>query len=276
MAMNDAQLERFSRHIILKEVGIEGQEKIIQGKILIIGAGGLGAPAALYLAAAGVGIIGLVDGDKVDLTNLQRQVIHFTPDVGKPKVTSAKEKIELINPDIKVITYQERVFADNILEIIGGYDFIIDGTDNFPAKFLINDVCVMTQKPFSHGGILRFDGQTMTYVPGRACYRCIFKEPPPKNAVPSCSQAGVLGAVAGMLGTIQAAEALKFIIGKGELLLNRLLIFNAFKMEFRTVRTQRNSQCPVCGSKPTITSLEDYEQPACDLHLKEDINENKG
>jgi adenylyltransferase/sulfurtransferase len=249
-------------------VGIEGQEKIIQGKILIIGAGGLGAPAALYLAAAGVGTIGLVDGDKVDLTNLQRQVIHFTPDVGKPKVASAKEKIELINPDTKVITYQERVFANNILEIIGGYDFIIDGTDNFPAKFLINDACVMAQKPFSHGGILRFDGQTMTYVPGSACYRCIFKQPPPKNAVPSCSQAGVLGAVAGMLGTIQAAEALKFIIGKGDLLLNRLLIFNAFKMEFRTVRTQRNIQCPVCGSHPTITKLEDYEQPTCDLHSK--------
>jgi molybdopterin-synthase adenylyltransferase len=275
MAMNDKQLERFSRHIILKDVGIAGQEKIIQGKILIIGAGGLGAPAALYLAAAGIGTIGLVDGDNVDLTNLQRQVIHFTPDIGKSKVSSAKEKIELINPDTKVVTYRERVFAANIPDIIRDYDFIIDGTDNFPAKFLINDACVMAAKPFSHGGILRFDGQTMTYVPGMACYRCVFLKPPPKNAVPSCSQAGVLGAVAGMLGTIQAAEALKYVAGIGELLTNRLLIFNAYKMEFRTVLIQRNNQCPVCGSDPTITMLEDYEQPVCDLHSKEDRDENK-
>lgn len=263
--LNDEQLERYSRHILLKDVGMEGQEKILNGKVLIIGAGGLGAPVALYLAAAGVGTIGIVDGDAVDLSNLQRQVIHFTPDLGRPKVESAKDKMLKINPDCKVITYKDRVFASNITEIIRDYDFIVDGTDNFPAKFLINDACVLLGKPFSHGGILRFDGQSMTYVPKSACYRCVFKNPPPKNVVPSCSQAGVLGAVAGMLGTIQAAEVLKYLLGKGDLLTNRLLIFNALKMEFRTAHFKRNIACPVCGDNPTITELKDYEQPVCDI-----------
>jgi len=265
VSLTDEQLERYSRHIILKDVGIEGQEKILNGKVLIIGAGGLGAPIALYLAAAGVGTIGIVDGDLVDRTNLQRQVIHFTPDIGKPKVISAKEKIKEINPDIKVNTYQYLASAENISDLIKGYDFIIDGTDNFAAKFLINDACVMAGKPFSHGGILRFDGQTLTHTPGNACYRCVFKEPPPKDAVPTCSQAGVLGAIAGMLGTIQAAETLKFFIGKGELLVNRLLIFNALDMTFRNVTLKRDLNCPVCGQKPSITALTDYEQAACDL-----------
>src|SRR3989338_810407 len=242
----EEQLERYSRHIILQDIGATGKEKILNSKVLIIGAGGLGAPAALYLAAAGVGTIGIVDGDVVDLSNLQRQVIHFTADVGKPKVTSAREKIEQMNPDVRVVTYQEKVFAENIRDIINDqdYDFIIDGTDNFPAKFLINDACVFMKKPFSHGGILRFDGQTMTYVPGEACYRCIFGSAPPLDAVPSCSQAGVLGAIAGMLGTIQATEALKYLVGKGELLVNRLLIFNALNMHFRSVAVKKNSQCP--------------------------------
>ncbi len=265
MPLSEEQLERFSRHIILKDVGIEGQEKILQGKVLIVGAGGLGAPAALYLAAAGVGTIGIVDGDVVDRTNLQRQVIHFAPDIGKPKVVSAQEKMLQINPGVTVQTYHERLFAHNILDIIRDYDFVIDGTDNFPAKFLINDACVLAQKAFSHGGILRFDGQTMTYVPGSACYRCVFLQPPPKNAVPTCSQAGVLGAVAGMLGTIQAAEVLKYLIGKGQLLIDRLLIFNAFSMEFRTVHVKHNPACPICGAHPTITELQDYEQGTCDL-----------
>lgn len=267
MDFTEEQLERYSRHIILQDVGVEGQQKIMAGKVLIIGAGGLGAPAALYLAAAGIGTIGLVDADRVELSNLQRQVIHFTPDVGKPKVISAKEKIEAINPDARVVVYQERALAKNILGIIEdrNYDFIIDGTDNFPAKFLINDACVMARKPFSHGGILRFDGQTMTYAPGNACYRCVFENPPPLNAVPSCSQAGILGAVAGMLGTIQAAEALKFLIGRGELLTNRLLIFNALNMNFRSVGVRKNPQCPVCSDKPAITRLVDQQQKACDL-----------
>lgn len=268
MNFTDEQLERYSRHIILKDIGIEGQEKIMEGTVLIIGTGGLGAPAALYLAAAGVGTIGLVDGDVVDLSNLQRQVIHFTPDLNKPKVISAQEKINQINPEVKVVTYNERVFSHNIQAIIKDYDFVIDGTDNFPAKFLINDACVMYKKPFSHGGILRFDGQAMTHVPGTACYRCVFTAPPPKNAVPSCSQAGVLGAVAGMLGTIQAAEAVKFLIGKGKLLINRLLIFNALDMKFREVVIRKNATCPVCGDAPTITELVDEEQPVCDLKKK--------
>ncbi len=262
----EEELNRYSRHILLKDVGVEGQEKIRQGKILIIGAGGLGAPVALYLAAAGVGTIGIVDGDVVDLSNLQRQVIHFTADVGVPKVESAKAKMLAINPNVKVNTYREFLMADNALDIISDYDFIVDGTDNFPVKFLINDACVKAGKPFSHGGILRFEGQTFTHLPGTACYRCLFKSPPPANAVPTCSQAGVLGAIAGMLGTIQAAETLKYLTGVGELLTDRLLTFNAKTMEFRKIKTRRQDNCPVCGNHPTITELIDYEQAVCDLH----------
>lgn len=261
----EEELNRYSRHILLKDVGVEGQEKIRQGKVLIIGAGGLGAPVALYLAAAGVGTIGIVDGDVVDLSNLQRQVIHFTPDVGTPKVESAKQKMLAINPNVKVNTYREFLMADNALDLIADYDFIVDGTDNFPVKFLINDACVMAGKPFSHGGILRFEGQTFTHLPGTACYRCLFKSPPPANAVPTCSQAGVLGAIAGMLGTIQAAETLKYLTGVGELLTNRLLTFNAKTMDFRKIKTRQQDSCPICGSHPTVTELIDYEQAVCDL-----------
>ncbi|MDR2428301.1 MAG: HesA/MoeB/ThiF family protein [Candidatus Margulisbacteria bacterium] len=268
MNFTDEQLERYSRHIILKNVGIEGQEKICAGKVLIIGTGGLGAPAALYLAAAGVGVLGLVDGDVVDRTNLQRQVIHFTPDIGKPKVISAQEKIARINPEVKVKTYHTLALAHNINELIKDYDFIIDATDNFPAKFLINDACVLAGKPFSHGGILRFDGQTLTHLPGTACYRCVFSAPPPKDLAPTCAQAGVLGAVAGMLGTIQAAEALKYLTGAGELLTDRLLIFDALTMNYRTVKIKRNENCPLCGKQPAITQLRDEEQPVCELKLK--------
>ncbi len=272
MNFSEEQLERYSRHIILADVGPQGQEKISQARVLIAGCGGLGSPAALYLAAAGVGVIGLADGDLVELSNLQRQIIHFTSDLAKPKVISAREKIEKVNPEVKVITYQERLFAANIKGIIKDYDFVIDGTDNFPAKFLINDACVLTRKPFSHGGILRFEGQAMTYLAGFACYRCLFQAPPPKGAVPSCAQAGILGAVAGILGTIMAAEALKYIIGKGNLLVNRLLVFDALKMEFRTVTISRNPDCPVCGTKPKIKELVDEELPACDLKNYPDSN----
>ena len=259
MNLNEEQIERYSRHIILQDVGGPGQEKILNAKVLIVGTGGLGAPAALYLAAAGVGTIGLIDGDVVDLSNLQRQVIHFTPDIDKPKVESAKEKIAQINPDVKVNAMQDLFQANNALDIIKDYDFIIDGTDNFPAKFLINDACVIGKKPFSHGGILRFDGQTMTYVPGSASYRCVFDSPPPPNAVPTCSQAGVFGAIAGMLGTIQAAEALKYIINKGDLLTNRLLIFDALKMRFRTVNVKPKPE------RQNIEKLVDFDQAACGL-----------
>jgi adenylyltransferase/sulfurtransferase len=263
------QLERYSRHILLQDVGVEGQEKLCSAKILIIGAGGLGAPAALYLAAAGIGTIGIVDNDRVDLSNLQRQIVHFTRDVNAPKVESAKEKMLAINPDIEVRTYQEYLCANNIRDIIRGYDFIIDGTDNFPTKFLVNDACVMENIPYSHGGILRFDGQTMTVVPGKsACYRCVFRKPPPPDAVPTCSQAGVLGAIAGMLGTIQAAEALKFVTEVGELLTDTLLTFDAKTMNFRKVKLSKQKDCPVCGEHPTITELVDAQQAVCDLHQK--------
>ncbi len=263
---SDEQLERYSRHIILKEVGVEGQTKIMAGRVLILGAGGLGSPAAFYLAAAGVGTVGIVDADLVDLSNLQRQIIHFTKDLNKSKVASAAEKMRALNPDVTVKTYHEFVKADNIGEILQGYDFVIDGTDNFAAKFLINDACFFEKIPLSHGGILRFDAQTMTILPTRTtCYRCVFLKPPPKGAVPTCSQAGVLGAIAGMLGTIQAAEALKFLTGTGTLLTDAILTFDALEMNFRKVKVRRNESCPLCSSKATIGELFDEEQPACDL-----------
>ncbi len=263
------QLERYSRHILLQDVGVEGQVRLLEAKVLIVGAGGLGAPAALYLAAAGIGTIGIIDGDHVELSNLQRQVCHFTKDINVPKVESAREKMLAINPAIKVRTYKELLCADNIRDIIRDYDFIVDGTDNFPTKFLVNDACVMEDIPFSHGGILRFDGQTTTVVPhSSACYRCSFRTPPPPDAVPTCSQAGVLGAVAGMLGTIQATETLKFITEVGELLTDTLLSFNAKNFSFRKVLLQRQKNCPICGENPTITELVDAEQTACDLKGK--------
>jgi molybdopterin/thiamine biosynthesis adenylyltransferase len=256
--MNEEQIERYSRHIILKEVGGKGQQKLFDGRVLIIGVGGLGSPIALYLAAAGVGTIGIADADEVDLSNLQRQVIHFTPDIRKPKVESAREKMQAISPDVKVVTYKEWVTATNISRIIADYDFIIDATDNFAAKFLINDACVLAGKPYSHGGILQFDGQTMTVKPGEsACYRCIFPEPPPKEVIPSCSQAGVIGVLPGVIGTLQATEAIKFLLGKGDLLTNRLLTYSALRMKFREVPLKRNLTCPICGEHPTITELKD-------------------
>jgi molybdopterin-synthase adenylyltransferase len=265
MNFREDQIERYSRHLILQNIGIEGQEKIMKGKVLLVGAGGLGSPAALYLAAAGVGTIGLIDGDVVDLTNLQRQIIHFTDDVNAPKVISASQKINRLNPDVKVKVYHSLLTAENALDIIRDYDFIIDGTDNFPSKFLVNDACVLAKKPFSHGGILRFEGQTMTYIPGSACYRCIFNGPPPKNAVPSCSQAGVLGSIAGILGTIQATEALKYLTGTGELLSDRMLVFDALKMKFREVNFKPAKHCRICGENPSISTLAMDEMPVCDL-----------
>jgi molybdopterin/thiamine biosynthesis adenylyltransferase len=266
---SEDQIERYSRHIILSEVGVEGQEKLLNSKILIIGTGGLGAPAAMYLAAAGVGTLGLVDGDVVDLSNLQRQIIHQTKDVGKPKVQSGKETINKLNPDVNVITYNELVNSNNILDIIKDqdYDFIIDGTDNFPAKFLINDACVFSKKPFSHGGIIRFQGQLTTYIPdnGTPCYRCIFQSPPPANVVPSCREAGVLGVMGGIIGTLQATEALKYILKIGSNLAGYLLTYDAIKMEFRKIKVSKNKSCKVCGDHPTIKKLIDYKQAACDL-----------
>ena len=266
MAFTNEQIERYSRHIILKEVGVKGQKKLLNAKVMIIGAGGLGAPVAMYLAAAGVGTIGIADADEVDLSNLQRQIIHQTKDVGIPKVESARETMEAMNPDVKVVTYHEFITSENILDIIKDYDFVIDATDNFPAKFLINDACVMAKKPFSHAGIIRFKGQLMTYVPGQGpCYRCVFKNPPPKDAVPTCKQAGVIGAMGGVIGSLQAMEAVKYIVGAGDLLTGYLLTFDALKMEWHKVKLPSDtSKCAVCGDHPTITELIDYEQAECD------------
>ena len=266
MDFSEEQIERYSRQIILKEVGGEGQKKLLDSSVLVVGAGGLGSPILLYLAAAGVGRLGIVDGDRVDLTNLQRQVIHFTGDVEKPKTDSAREKISQLNPDVKIDTYHLRLTSENVREIVREYDFIIDGTDNFPAKYLINDACYFAGKPFSHAGVLRFEGQTITVIPGEsACYRCIFPTPPPRGVVPTCSQAGILGVVAGVLGLIQATEAVKYILGIGDLLTDTLLTYNALTMTFRRVGLRKNEDCPLCGRKPEITELKDEELPPCDL-----------
>ncbi len=262
----EEQLERYSRHILLQDVGIKGQAKLLESRVLIVGAGGLGSPVSFYLAAAGIGTIGLIDNDVVDISNLQRQIIHFTKDIDTPKVDSAAEKMKALNPDVQVKTYNEYLRADNILDIIGEYDFVVDGTDNFATKFLINDACVFAKIPFSHGGILRFHGQTMTVNPWEsACYRCVFNEAPPPDSVPSCSEAGVLGAIAGMLGTIQAAEVLKFVTGSGNLLTNALLTFNAQTMDFRKIKLKRQKKCPLCGENPTVTQLIDGELAVCDV-----------
>lgn len=260
MVFTNKQSERYSRHIVLKEIGEEGQKKLLDSKVFIAGAGGLGSPAALYLAAAGVGTIGIADSDDVELSNLQRQIIHTTNDIGRAKAESAKETLSLINTDIKVNTYRTLIDSGNIMEMIADYDFIIDATDNFPAKFLINDACVMAGKPFSHAGVIRFQGQLMTYVPKEGpCYRCIFKNPPPKDAVPNCRQAGVVGAMCGVIGSLQAMEAIKYITGQGELLTGKLLTCDALKMEFRKVELPKDCSCAVCGSSPSITRLIDYK-----------------
>ncbi|MCR4796402.1 MAG: molybdopterin-synthase adenylyltransferase MoeB [Ruminococcus sp.] len=267
MALTDEQLERYSRHITLKEIGVRGQKKLLAAKVLIIGAGGLGAPAAMYLAAAGVGTIGIADCDNVELSNLQRQIIHTTNDVGKSKVQSAAEAIKALNPDVTVKNYHEYVNSKNIANMIADYDFIIDGADNFPTKFLINDACVLGHKPFCHAGILQFEGQLMTYVPDKSpCYRCIFEAPPPKDAVPSCREAGVIGAMAGIIGSMQALEAVKYITGQGELLTGSMLIFDGLKMEWRKIKLpKRVPTCPICGDNPTITEVFDEEQQTCSL-----------
>ena len=269
--LTDAQIERYSRHIILKEVGGKGQQKLLNGRVLILGAGALGSPAALYLAAAGVGTIGIADADVVDISNLQRQIIHNTGDVGKAKVLSASEKMKAMNPDVEVITHQTWVRAENITEIIGSYDFVIDGTDNFAAKFLINDACVLAGKPFSHGGILQFLGQTITVNPGvSACYRCLFPKPPPPGVIPTCAEAGVIGVLPGVIGTLQASEAIKYLLGKGTLLNNQMLIFDALENEFTKVDVARNPDCPVCGANPTITELRDELEAmnSCDIDAR--------
>jgi len=262
----EEQLERYSRHIILDSVGVEGQIRIMEGKVLVAGLGGLGSPAALYLAAAGVGTIGLVDSDRVELSNLQRQIIHSTGDQDVPKVTSAENTIKALNPEVSVRTYHEHLRADNIAQVIDGYDFVIDGTDNFAAKFLINDACVMAGIPFSHGGVLRFNGQTMTVEPGKTtCIRCVFEKPPPANVMPTCAEAGVLGAVVGVLGAVQATEALKFLTGAGHLLTDAMLFVDMLSMEFTKQDLPKNTACALCGKQPTILELFDEDPEACEV-----------
>lgn len=267
MAFTEEQLVRYSRHIILTEVGGKGQKKIGQAKVLVVGAGGLGSPIALYLAAAGVGTLGLIDADAVDLSNLQRQVIHHTSDIGRPKVLSAQEKIVAINPDVKVVPYQENLNAENALKIFNEFEYIIDGTDNFPAKFLINDAAYFAKKPLIHAGILRFEGQIFTILPGTsACYRCIFPEPPPAGLIPTCQEAGVLGALAGLIGTLQGTEVLKLILGIGKPLTDRILKYDALRTQFREVRIRKNPDCPLCGTHPTLQTLQVQEQPVCEIN----------
>lgn len=268
---NEEQIKRYSRHILLPEVGGAGQKKISTGKVLVIGTGGLGSPVAFYLAAAGVGKLGIIDDDRVDISNLQRQILHSTPDVGRPKVISAKEKLEALNPHVEVVAYQKRLNKDNILDIIKDYDVIVDGTDNFATRYLTNDACVMMNKPFIHGGILRFHGQVLTVVPGKGpCFRCIFREPPPEGSVPTCSQAGVLGVLAGVIGVIQATEVLKYLLGQGELLKGRLLTYDALAMKFREVPLHQAEDCPVCGKDASILELTEYELPTCSTNLKDE------
>lgn len=270
MSLREDQIERYSRQIILPSLGGKGQERILNAKVLVIGAGGLGSPCALYLASAGVGKLGLVDSDKVELNNLQRQILHSTQTVGKPKVQSGKERLNGINPDVEVIAHEVRLNSTNIMDLVKDYDIVVDGSDNFPTRYLVNDACVLSNKPLSHGGIFRFDGQAITILPHKsACYRCLFPEPPPPGLVPSCQEAGILGAVAGIIGTIQANEVLKFILGIGDLLAGKLLVFNALESNFRQVKVPKDARCPVCGESPTITRLIDYEE-FCSLRKKEE------
>lgn len=256
MSLSKTELERYQRNIRLAEVGVEGQEKIKSSRVLIIGAGGLGSPIAMYLAAGGVGTIGIMDFDKVDLTNLQRQIVHGTHDVGKYKTDSAKDTLHEMNPEIKVETYREGLNAAKIMGILKNYDIAVGATDNFETRYLLNDACVLSKKPFVHGAIFRFEGQVSVFCPGNGpCFRCLFEEAPPKDLVPKASESGVLGVLPGVVGTIQATETMKLILGKGELLIGTLLLIDTLKMEFRKVRFPRNPLCPVCGDNPQITSL---------------------
>jgi sulfur-carrier protein adenylyltransferase/sulfurtransferase len=255
------QLIRYSRHFLLPEVGEDGQAKLLQAKVLMVGAGGLGSPAAYYLAAAGVGTLGIIDNDVVDISNLQRQILHANDRVGMAKVESAKKTLEALNPDVKVVPYQAKLTSDNIMEIIKDYDFVVDGCDNFPTRYLVNDACVLTKKPNVHGSIFQFEGQATVFYPGKGpCYRCLYPEPPPAELAPSCAEAGVLGVLPGLIGVIEALEAIKLILGKGDSLIGRLLCFNTLTMEINTLKLRRDANCPMCGDHPTIHQLIDYEE----------------
>lgn len=261
MQLNNDEIRRYSRHLILPEVGMAGQKKICSTSVLCIGAGGLGSPIAMYLAAAGIGKLGILDFDSVDFSNLQRQIIHGTDDVNRPKTESAKETINSINPNVEVVIHSTRISSENALDIISQYDIVVDGTDNFPTRYLTNDACVLLKKPNVYGSIFRFEGQASVFAPhlGGPCYRCLYPEPPPPGMVPSCAEGGVLGVLPGIIGCIQATEILKLALGKGSSLINRLLLFNALDMKFRELKLRRDPKCPLCGEKPTIKELIDYE-----------------
>jgi sulfur-carrier protein adenylyltransferase/sulfurtransferase len=259
--LSNDEVQRYSRHLIMPEVGVEGQLKLRAGSVLCIGAGGLGSPAALYLAAAGVGRIGIVDFDVVDFSNLQRQIIHGTPDVGRSKLASAKDRLQALNPLITIDTYETALSSKNALDLFGPYDIILDGTDNFPTRYLVNDACVLLGKPNTYGSIFRFEGQASVFATKDGpCYRCLYPEPPPPGLVPSCAEGGVLGVLPGVIGTIQATEAVKLIMGIGEPLIGRFLIYDALRMKFRELKLKKDPDCPVCGTHPTVTALIDYEQ----------------
>ena len=259
IALKPEQVKRYSRHIIMNDVGSSGQRKLMQSKALIIGAGGLGSPSAVYLALAGVGTLGLVDFDVVELSNLQRQILHHTPDVGRSKLESARDNILAYNPDVNVVLHEVRLESDNAMDIISQYDLVINGADNFATRYLVNDACYLLNKPLVDGSILIFDGQTTVFMPGQGCYRCLFPSPPPPGMVPNCAEAGVLGALTGLVGSIQATEALKIFLGIGQSLTSRLLLIDALSMTFREVKLKRNPECPLCGDNPTVTELIDYE-----------------
>lgn len=259
--LTSEQMRRYSRHILLPEVGGKGQRRLLDSRVLIIGAGGLGSPVALYLASAGVGTLGIVDSDRVDLTNLQRQILHKTRDIGRLKVESAQETLQELNPDLQIHTYPVRLTSENVLEIFQPYDMIVDGSDNFPTRYLVNDACVLLNKPLSHGAIFRFEGQVLTIVPRKGpCYRCVFPTPPPPDLVPSCQETGVFGALAGVIGSIQATEVIHYLLGRQPALQGNLLVYDSLEQEFRKILLGRNPQCPVCGDQPSITKLLDYEE----------------
>ncbi len=261
MALNQEEILRYSRHLIMPEVGMDGQEKLKNASVLLIGCGGLGSPLSMYLSAAGVGRIGLVDFDVADFTNLQRQVAFGTADVGRPKVEATKDRIQSINPNVQVTAHRTKLSSENVMEIFKPYEIIIDGTDNFPTRYLVNDACVFLHKPNIYGSIFRFEGQaTVFWADKGPCYRCLYPEPPPPGMVPSCAEGGVLGILPGTIGLIQATEAVKIILGKGDPLIGRLLLYNALDMKFREVKLQKDPECPVCGKNPTIKELIDYEQ----------------
>jgi molybdopterin/thiamine biosynthesis adenylyltransferase len=262
----DEQVLRYSRHIILPEVGGKGQARIAGARVFIIGAGGLGCPVGYYLTAAGVGTIAMIDDDTVEISNLQRQIAHSMSTLGMPKVESAKKTFEALNPDVNVVALKKRISKDDILDLIRDYDIVVDGSDNFPTRYLVNDACVMAKKPLVSGAILRFEGQVTTIMPGEGpCYRCLFEEPPPPGLVPSCQEAGVLGVLPGVIGGLQATEVLKLILGKGDILKGELLIYNALKTTFRKVKVPKNPSCAMCGEHPSITELMDYNDGYCTM-----------